>query len=505
MKLAGYYRNITPINFNFTGKKVNVLAYNDVHGATEYIDSFIAEQDKFYKQNPDNVNLTLCGGDLFLDKNKNNEIVARKAAGQTDAISVGNHDLDGGNYLGYLIKKFNLKDKFLSINIKYNRDNELSDTICKSRIIEKNGEKIGIIGVSPFEFKKVSFVNKSTDFINMDNFENTLRAIKTEVAKFKEKGINIIFLLAHTGEYGQNKEKYYEEFAKIGDIDVIVGGHDHREVDRWSESDTGEPVKIISTGRSAQQEFGENLDIVAELNLEFDDNGVLIKEKSKSLFTHLKPDEHTSKQAIRSLHKDIETMEMIHKGNTQIGNLIADSNLWYVNKYTKGEKADFSFVNSGTIRKDLPGKNISIEDIRSVVPFVTATLLKTTLTKKQILDTLNYCALSTSFKNVTPGVMIVSGMEYTINPDLSVSDVHILNKDGSIKYNLDDYDDDKTFIAVYDKFLATGPIGLTELIKDYENNPDVELFNASRQDALLEYLQKCPKLYDYTQKRIKKS
>ena len=92
MKIANNFININPVNFQ--GEKVNLIVYNDVHGSAKHVDSFVVEQDKFYKQNPDGINLTLCGGDLFLDESPNNEIVAAKVAKVTDAIAVGNHDIE---------------------------------------------------------------------------------------------------------------------------------------------------------------------------------------------------------------------------------------------------------------------------------------------------------------------------------------------------------------------------------------------------------------------------
>ena len=82
--------------------------------------------------------------------------------------------------------------------------------------------------------------------------------------------------------------------------------------------------------------------------------------------------------------------------------------------------------------------------------------------------------------------------------------MHILNDDGTIKYNLDNYDDDKKFSAVYDTFLATGVAGLTALTKICENNPDVEMFGIPRQNALKEYLSKAKNLMDYKKVRILK-
>ncbi|MBR2430063.1 bifunctional metallophosphatase/5'-nucleotidase [bacterium] len=490
---------------NFQSKKVNLIVYNDVHGSTKHIDSFLAEQDKFYKQNPNNMNLTLCGGDLFLDESPNNEIVAAKVAKVTDGIAVGNHDIDAGNHLAELIEKFDMFKKWLSVNVGFNKETPLENKICRSNVIEKNGEKFGVIGVSPFDFGKISFVNDKTNFIKMKSLVQTIEEIKKEVLSLKNQGVNMIFLLAHTGEKSSIGENYYDEFAKIGDIDVIVGGHDHIEINRWANSVSGEPVKIISTGKNSSHKFGENLDMICKLNLEFDDNGVLIKEKSTTEFVNLKENNinKIDSEVLYNLEEPLKSSD-IKQGHSEIGNLVADSNLWYVNKYTKGKKADFAIVNPGTIRDNITSINITEDEIKDVLPFISNKLIKTTLTKKQILDTLSWGALSTSFSKVSPGIMQVSNMEYTINPDLTVSNVHILNDDGTIKYNLDNYDDDKKFSAVYDTFLATGVAGLKALIKVCENNPDVELFHVPRQDALIEYLSKAKKLMDYKRVRILK-
>ena len=490
---------------SFKGSRVSAVYYNDSHGQIKNVAGFFSARDKFFRQNKNEPNLTLSGGDVFLDTSKLNPLVADVLVRETDAIAVGNHDIGSGEkYFKGLLKKFNLQNKFLASNVKFN-DNELCEFVPKSKIITKNGEKIGIVALSPFDYRKHAYNTAENQNIKIEDIQKSLRSLKKEVKALEKQGINKIFLLAHTGEFGENGENLYDEFSKLGGIDVIIGGHDHREVNRIQKSDRGEPVIIVSTGRSAEHGFEENLDYFGTLELDFDDNGVLNGENCKSRIIKTpkgdKSFEIKGKVIHTLLNPLFETDRM--SGHSETGNLVADSNLWYVNTNTKGEKADIAFVNPGTIRGVFESKEITEEQVASILPFTSSKLVKAPLTKKQIIKTLEHCAKSTKEEKKYPGAMQVSGMEYTITPDFSVKDVHILNPDGSIKYNLDDFEDDKEFTVVYDTFLMTGVAGLSELRKE-ENDKTVEIFDISRQDVLIEYLKKSDKLFDYTQVRIKK-
>ena len=486
----------------FTGTKINTIYYNDSHGHTYNIDGFIDARHRLLNHTESDLDLTLCAGDVFIDTSRLNDTVAKKLMPVTDAIAAGNHDIEGGiSYLSKLAKKFNFEDKFLAVNL-FSKTSNAQNPISSSRVIEKNGVKVGIIGVAPLDFKKLAFISPENNDIEIEDFKNTISLIKKEVSKLEKSGVNIIYLLAHTGELSENGDNFYNIFSKIGGIDVIIGGHDHKEINRLETSSRGEPVMIVSTGKSNEHDFGENLDIFGFLNLEFDDNGVLVTKNSSNQFLKtpqgVKNQEDASKP-IYSFEKPLEKSDPL-RGHSEIANLIADSNLWYANTHTQGELADFSFVNPGTIRDNFDTKDITEEKIISALPFTVSKLIKTQLTKKQIIETLTHGAKSTSFGKVSPGIMQVSGLEYTIEPDLFVSNVHILNQDGTIKYDLNDFNDDDKFTCVYDIFLATGVAGLSSLKKE-QNDASIEYFNISRQDALIDYLSNA-EISDYTNTRI---
>ncbi len=275
------------------------------------------------------INLTLSSGDVFIDTSRLNDIVAEKLVAVTDAIAAGNHDIEGGmDYLSRLAEKFNFKDKFLALNLFFGNKSS-KNPILSSKILERNGTKIGVIGVAPFDFKKLTFTSPQNYDIQIENFQHTVSAVKKEVEKLEKGGVNIIFLLAHTGELSEDGNNYYNKFSDIGGIDVIIGGHDHNEINRLETSSRGEPVIIVSTGKSDKHDFGENLDVFGVLNLEFDDNGVLITKNSSNQFIKtphiLKKQEDTAKP-IYSFEAPLKKSDAL-RGPSEIANLIADSNL----------------------------------------------------------------------------------------------------------------------------------------------------------------------------------
>ncbi len=490
---------------NFCGQMVNAVYFNDSHANTRNIDSFLNARDNFYCKNPSGVNLTLCGGDLFLDKSIANKIVASKLRNSVDAYAVGNHDIESGDILADNIKKNYSFGKWLAANLTFSKPTPLSDSIMKSLIIEKKGERIGVIGVAPFDLKEVMFSTPENSFIHTESLKRSIRRVRVEVKKLEESKIDKIILIAHTGEKLPDGTDIYGEFAKIGGIDAILGGHDHREVDRWEKTERGEPVKIVATGKSDTNQFKGNLNMFGILKLYFDDYGILEPEKCKNKFKetskYKSPVNESGLPILARLKSPVSCDNPLREEN-KVADIVADSNLWYVNTHTTGEKADFAFVNPGTIRSNFETQSITEENVAEVVPFTTQTLIKTKLTKKQIIEALTTSAKSCKNTKASPGLMQVSGLRYNVDKDFNVSNVRIVDQNGKIRLRLDNVPDTKEFTCVYDTFLASGPEGLDSLKKDIES-ASVETFpEATRQKALYDYFKENKELYDYTMKRI---
>lgn len=484
---------IKPISFG--DSKVNIIYFNDNHGSKKYLDSFKTAFDEFQDKYEGEANYCLSGGDLIVDESVNNLSLIDAMNEILDAADCGNHDLEGQN----AIENFFNRSKFawLACNLKFSKDTPIENCIKKSVIIKKNGEKLGVIGAAPIDLSELSCVKGRNDLITSKTFQSTLKTVKKEVERLEKQGINKIVLLAHTGNKGKDGTRYYEELAKLGGVDVIIGGHDHLKTDFWTKSVRNEPVKVVATGKRSKNsnDFEKNLDKFGILNLAFDDDGVLIKNKSKNKFFNtpdFKPCDFVSKFA----QKDSEPISRLKKALTcssplteenKTADIAADASLYYVLKNTKGEKPLFSMVNSGTIRANFDKQEITASDINEVVPFTSSRLIKTTLTKKQIVNTLNCGVDSTKLPKISLGLMQVSGMTYEIGKNGKVKNIKIVDRNNKVIENLDEQPDDKVYTCVYDDYLMTGIAGLKDLKKD-KNDPSIEYFNCSKQKALTEYL-----------------
>lgn len=509
--------NIHNRNVNFGNSKVNMVYFNDIHGSLSFIDSFVTGRDEFYRSNKDGTNWTVSGGDMFIKGAENNHVVAKFIDKYVDAVCIGNHDISNATDFNNLIDKAKIAHKFLSANMEVESDNELAGKIAKSTIITDGDESIGFIGVSPIDFDNHVARNPNNEFVSVKGLKETVEEIKQEVKNIEAQGVDKIVLLAHTGQFSNDDKgiDLYKMFARIGGIDVIVGGHDHLMVDKWENSsrvkadnpDEFEPVRVVSTGSDDEHYFSGNLNLFGTMNLTFDDDGVLIPEecRNKIRYTHTFPKSNfitkhlgrDSQKVVGLIPSPIVTDSNPLCNENKVANFVADSDFRYACVHSQdGRQPDFALVNAGTIRDSFTDAEITKNQIRQVLPFKES-LVKAELTKKQIYDALSVSAESTTFKKPTPGMMQVSHLTYTVNPDYSISDVKILDDDGNVRYNLDEMADDDTFICVYDSFLSSGPNLLgclkAEPLEDYE---------VTRAQALEEYLQSGEQVADYMTDRI---
>jgi len=257
--------------------KTSIFYLSDEHAHLQGMAKLKSAYDEFDKFVPtkDVDKLVLLSGDISVgsEPKLGKLAVAFQNAIGSMASAVGNHELDA------LEKDLveNLKDakyKTLAFNTNIDPSKELSKSITKAYIQEQNGTKYGIIGLLPFDLKYHLKDPQRYDYLNVMDMEKTVPELQKQIDDFKKQGVNKIILLSHAG-----CEANVELAKKVEGLDVILGGHTHKVWEDIKEGKnlfysqkTGEPTIITEAGKNGRY-FGI-------LNLEFDENGVIIKAKT---------------------------------------------------------------------------------------------------------------------------------------------------------------------------------------------------------------------------------
>lgn len=137
-----------------------------------------------------------------------------------DVVTLGNHEFDNGmDELSRRLK--NLKADVVCANYNFT-GTPLGDIVKPYTIVKKAGKKIAVVGVLT---DIMSVVDKS---IAMQlQYQEPAEVINSLAAYLKkDKGCDMVICLSHLG-YGEDRDLA----SKIRNVDVIVGGHSHTELD----------------------------------------------------------------------------------------------------------------------------------------------------------------------------------------------------------------------------------------------------------------------------------
>ncbi|XP_062541988.1 apyrase-like [Armigeres subalbatus] len=129
-----------------------------------------------------------------------------------DAMTIGNHEfVHGVDGVVPFLEHINIP--VLLVNVD-NRDEPEFKKYQKSLVIERNGRKIGLIGVM-----------LQPNNANVGNliFNDVTETVREESIVLKRQGVDIIVVISHCGF---NVDKTIAEYAGP-EVDIIVGGHSH--------------------------------------------------------------------------------------------------------------------------------------------------------------------------------------------------------------------------------------------------------------------------------------
>lgn len=472
---------------------------NDVHGKMtnmERIYNMTKEFDAtpaakiapaFWNKNTGDVSkFKVASGDIILGANYIHNQVANKFLDWSGFIAsaLGNHELDvvePGNLAKLLSDS---KYKMLAANVDIKEGSPLVGKIQKSMVVERDGEKYGLIGIAPEDMlERVKMNNTLKDF-SVKNDDETIKIVQDEVNKLQTQGINKIIVLSHEGT-----KKDQRLAQETSGIDLIFGAHTHDLIEGLQEgvnlftSKSGEPVILTQAGKD-----GENVGI---LNVDFDENGVVkkaqnnvIKTKNynRPLFVKDSVEDIIGKpEIIGKVKAAVAPPEQRLIENNPHGNLIADA--------MRNELGtDIAILNAGNIRGNFSEGTVDSRLISDITPFEDKMWI-IGLSEKQIVDAINVGLKSLTKSSNKPGILLVSGLKYKANKQGELLDLEFIDKNNQVhKIDVKNPDPNKKYTVAADDFFATGGDGYLESNK----NPDFVLqkFDMDKNKLACDYIKK---------------
>ncbi|SLN67629.1 Trifunctional nucleotide phosphoesterase protein YfkN precursor [Aquimixticola soesokkakensis] len=405
-----------------------------------------------------------------------------------DAMTVGNHEFDDGpEVLAGFMEAVDFP--VLMSNADVSGEPQLAGKLAKSTVIEKNGEKIGLIGLTPQDTDELSSPGKNVIFTDPS------QAVQGEVDKLSEEGVNKIIVLSHSG-YGVDQEVA----ANTTGVDVIVGGHTNTLLGDMEGAEGAYPTMVNDTAIVSAYAYGKFL---GELNVVFDDAGNITSATGAPLIMDaaVTEDEATVAritelaQPLEEIRSKVvaETTDMID-GSREVcramecpmGDLVADAMLDRV--ADQGVVA--AITNGGGLRASIDAGEVTMGEVLTVLPF------QNTLATFEVDGAAVKAALENGVSQVEEGggrFPQVAGMTFTV--DLTkpagerISDVMIAGEA---------LDEATSYLLVSNNYVRNGGDGYSMFV-DADNVYD---FGPDLADVLGDYMIANGPVAPYTDGRI---
>ena len=222
-----------------------------------------------------------------------------------DIFVLGNHEFNFGmKALDEILK--DIKAKKLTANF-YHKKND-KRYIDATTIIEKDGVKLGIIGLStPMSAK----FEEDTGNLKDMKFTSPTEEARTQVEKLKAKGVDAIIAVTHMGIENENNipdTGMRDVINAVDGIDVVIAGHMHKDVP----SETIKNTLITEPHR-----YGT---VVSEVDLTFDINDKkevkLVKKESKTVPVKALEEDKKIVEIYKPYHEKLRELNNVVIGQT---------------------------------------------------------------------------------------------------------------------------------------------------------------------------------------------
>ncbi|MEE3342670.1 MAG: bifunctional UDP-sugar hydrolase/5'-nucleotidase [Bacilli bacterium] len=389
-----------------------------------------------------------------------------------DVVTIGNHETDYGiSHLLFLEKCA----KFPIINANLFIKTNNARLFNPYKIIEIDGMKILFIGIVTEE---VLANAKSEGIIGtFVDVEEAACEVGHICNAYNALDIDFTVLLTHIG-YEEDK-KLAELLDPAWGVDVIIGGHSHTLIDK---PEVINDILIVQAGMGTDQ--------IGRFDLEIDTkNNCIHKWKWKCISINSRncPRDEKLEEVLDKYKSNTDlkygrivtrlNRELTHPDRyreTELGDLFAD-----ILKDSLG--VDIMLLGSGSIRKELLGPIVVLQDLMEIFPYDDA-IYMISVTGKQLKDMIKYVLRDEAFEGDHTEF-------YQLSHDMYVE--YSKKKHDFIKFtfNNQDIDNDRIYtIGLQNYHYLNIEGGFNISLKDVEKNGKSRMIATSCRDIIEEYM-----------------
>lgn len=473
---------------------IKILHTNDIHGRLDAEDGRVIGMAKVKTiKDKEQPTLMFDSGDAFQglplsNFSKGADMAKAMNAVGYDAMTVGNHEFDFGFDTAMNYKKL-LNFPILSSNVY--KDGK--SVYAPSAIIEKNGKKYGVIGVTTPETATKTHPN---NIIGV-SFLDPVASVTAEMKKLQGK-VDAFIILSHLGIDTTTKEAWRGDnlATKIaGNKDfknnaiVILDGHSHSVIENGELKNT---VMLAQTGTALANIGKVTFDLQDKVARNM--KAAMIKEADSKEVTQdatVKAIVDTAKDNFGKATSEVVfynpaqlqgERDHVRTRETNLGNAIADAMEAYsVNGFDAA--GDFAVTNGGGIRASIEGnKDVTIGDIIKVLPFgntITQINVKGSDVKAMFEHALSAPVVEKDGKTGLDanGAFLHISKSIKVHYDMTkpagerVYAIEVFNKKTN---KFEPLNNTKTYKVVTNDFLAVGGDGYTMLGGPREEGPSLD-------------------------------
>ncbi|KQT84014.1 bifunctional metallophosphatase/5'-nucleotidase [Aurantimonas sp. Leaf443] len=439
-------------------------------------------------------------GSLFYNQYKGAAAAEFMKAAGYEAMAVGNHEFDDGPKV---LEPFVAMLPFpvLMANADTTREPELHKSVLPSTVVEKGGERIGIIGLTPQDNPEIASPGPTIDFLD------PIPAVKAEVERLTKDEVTKIVLLSHSG-YEIDKRIA----AAVDGIDVIVGGHTHTLLSNTDKAASGAYPTLVRSPDGTEvpivQAYAYSK-YLGQLDLVFDNKGRVTSAKGEPILLDSNvPEDAAMKARVAELGKPLEEIrakvvasttapidgsrETCRVRECEMGDLVADAMLDRV----KDQGVTIAYANGGGLRASIDAGEVTMGEVLTVLPF------QNTLATFELKGADLKAALENgvgSVEELAGRFPQVAGLKFTWDPRKPKGEriVSVEVKEGSAFVPLDP---EKVYLVVSNNYMRGGGDGYKVFaekgMKAYDYGPSLE-------ETVADYLGKANGAYKpFTEDRI---